>query len=317
MFNCDTKDDIALGDPKNECEYTTISDLRLGKVESLNVLHLNIRSFHKNYNELILLLDDLAEKEYEIDILLLCETFLNQENLSLNDIPGFKGVHRCRQNRIGGGLSIYINDTLKYECTIDSPFNSTLESLVVKVKSGHKDWAFCEFYRVPNGNLSQFNEYICEVLQILKKFDNVVIACDQNLDLIKMGTHKETNKFYEKMLASMYIPTINKPTRVTYTTSTLIDNVYLKMKKVNNYDSFIITDCMSDHYPCLVSIDSSREQKCDRNTIKTRKLNDTAMCKINQQLLFDDWSVLYELSVNACYEMLIDRIQNALNTHAL
>ena len=54
---------------------------------------------------------------------------------------------------------------------------------------------------------------------------------DYNLDLMKHDKHPPTEKNLDLMYANCFIPIINRPTKVTMSTCTLIDNIF-----INNYD---------------------------------------------------------------------------------
>ena len=56
---------------------------------------------------------------------------------------------------------------------------------------------------------------------------------DHNLDLVKYNIHPLTNDFLELNLEKQLLPTITKPTRVTRSTATLIDNVIVGRKFQN------------------------------------------------------------------------------------
>lgn len=51
------------------------------------------------------------------------------------------------------------------------------------------------------------------------------IMGDFNIDLMKNNTHKPTTDFIKMMFSNGLIPLINKPTRITTHSATLIDNI--------------------------------------------------------------------------------------------
>ena len=76
------------------------------------------------------------------------------------------------------------------------------------------------------------------------KFKTVFVCTDQNFDLLKSASHSHTRHFLSTMLDDGYVPYILKLTRITHSTSSLIDNAYLKCDKlssISNY-SYVITD---------------------------------------------------------------------------
>ena len=48
---------------------------------------------------------------------------------------------------------------------------------------------------------------------------------DFNIDLLKVGDHRPTHDYLELIFSYSSLPTIYKPTRITKTTATIIDNI--------------------------------------------------------------------------------------------
>lgn len=70
-----------------------------------NILHLNIRSLQKNFDNLTSLLECLATPPH---IIALSETWLKDSTQHLYNLKGYEAYHTCRANREHGGVSIYI-----------------------------------------------------------------------------------------------------------------------------------------------------------------------------------------------------------------
>ena len=304
--------------PNNDCEYTTVENLKphTAGTELLNVLQINACSFYKNYDEILLLLDDLTDRNFTVHALLICETFLNADNKALCEISGFTSKHRFRTTKKGGGVSIYVRDEIKITNEVESPFTDEVETIALEIEYKKIKYILCELYRVPNSNISKFQDSVNCLLRTLRRQKNIILGCDQNLDLLKLGTHVPTNDFYTKMLDNELLSMISKPTRITYSTSTLIDNIYLKLKARNEVNSFIITDIISDHCPCLLSLVLDGKESIDNVVVRTRKWSDRVYDLINKDLLFYDWSVLDVMTASESYENLISVITNIVDKHA-
>ena len=84
--------------------------------------------------------------------------------------------------------------------------------------------------RPPNSNIVDFNN---TMHSILGEGDTVSLLHygRLNLDLLKHDKYPPTEKYLDIMHVNYFIPIINRPTRVTRDTSTLIDNIY-----TNNYN---------------------------------------------------------------------------------
>ena len=64
-----------------------------------------------------------------------------------------------------------------------------------------------------------------------------------------------------------------KPTRISKSSATLIDNVLISDKLQSNYTSNILLSNLSDHLPCYVEINEFYAGKKEVTKIKKRKLN--------------------------------------------
>ena len=147
----------ALTKSKNACKYTDLDD---GVIEvncitqrgNLNILHLNIRSFVKNCDNLLILLNELQEKGVVVHVIGLCETFLNENSCSITKLDNYQCVNKYRDTKLGGGTTILIHNSVKFLHLLDSPFNENFESICVELLFQGRILSFAEFYRPPNTN---------------------------------------------------------------------------------------------------------------------------------------------------------------------
>ena len=73
------------------------------------------------------------------------------------------------------------------------------------------------------------NNVLDKILNTLNTEKNKIIAImgDFNCDMLKIDQDGETCDFFDLMLANGFRPLILQPTRVTLSTATLIDNIYI------------------------------------------------------------------------------------------
>ena len=320
-FSADLND---LLESTNGCEYTDIEDAVINKLVvnkelKINVLHLNVRSLLKNVDNLTMLLKELEEKGIVIHIVALCETYLNNLNQMLANIENYKPVHSVRDNRMGGGTSIYVHDSIRLTKIHRTPFISAFESTMIEAKFKGKSFAVAEIYRPPGTDDTEFTESLQTVLDLCSHQEYTFICSDFNYDLLKSHLHKPTENVANLFLANKLLPMILKPTRITHSTSTLIDNIYVRSKKIMPNESYVITDCMSNHYPCVLSYSIlTKKSKSVPLVVEKRKISDDALFKIQHRLLHSDWSVLdsSDISVHDAYKFLSEKVQCALDEYA-
>ena len=108
----------------DKCDY-----IQLDNCDNLNkgnynliLLQLNIRGLLSHQDELKLLLHKLHNKNSSIDLVLLCETFLNKKTEQLINIPGYTIITNNRTQTKGGGTAILIKKGLTYSRRKDWKF---------------------------------------------------------------------------------------------------------------------------------------------------------------------------------------------------
>ena len=121
---------------------------------SYTALHLNIHSLPSKIDNLKLMILDLQEKHIVLDFILLCETFLNENNSHQFNIPGYNFVYKNRNNLNRGGVAIYVNNKHTFKLRDDLAVNvaGIFESIFIEVNSDYLKAIVGEIYRVPNTN---------------------------------------------------------------------------------------------------------------------------------------------------------------------
>ncbi len=109
-------EDDSLNPLLNDCKYYEPSsfDKITGNRFKMKILHLNIRSLPGKLSKLLDLLSKLKDSNHEIDIILLCETFLTDTTKDSVDIKGYTLKEDHRKTMTRGGVAIYINDKLNF-----------------------------------------------------------------------------------------------------------------------------------------------------------------------------------------------------------
>ena len=250
---------------------------------------------------------------------MLCETFLNNINYDKFNIPGYNFAQSHRKNCRGGGVGIYISTKFQYTMRDDIAINveSEFESIFVEINDKSQKLIVGEIYRVPNTNEILSIERYESITHRLDDFvGDVIIGSDQNFNFINAHVHRNTSLLLDNFIASGFIPTITKPTRITHSTSTLIDNIYIRTKSFKNLNSGIITSDISDHLPIYTFIGKTELNKHAHEQKKIRPLNEDSLQNINKFLTSTNWNVLQTKDVDQCTEYLTKKIHEALDLFA-
>ena len=174
------------------------------------------------------------------------------------NIPGYTLEKENRIGRKGGGVAILIKDELKYKNRSDPREkckNSQTETYFIELKGTQGNLILGSLYHPPNTPTKEFIDNYTELLNELNLENHLLIlGMDHNLDLLKVMQHKLTEQFLERNLDGGMIPQITKPTRITQTSATLIDNILISKKVCEQTESRILVEDISDHMVSLCTI---------------------------------------------------------------
>lgn len=303
--------------------YYTISDLLENYEEHTHfkykAMHINIQSLPAKFDSLKGILAEFEERHISMDFIMLCETFLTDTNTQYYEIPGYNMICKNRQNRTRGGVAIYIKNKYTYKLREDlSVFKEGIfESVFLEINSKTDKCIIGEIYRVPNTNLAESIQTYETIMDKLINYKHkVIIGTDQNLDLLKLETHRYTSDLFNLLYSHSMIPAISKPTRITHNTATLIDNIYVSAKKIKSINSGIILTDLSDHFPVFTFIDHKEQNKKRKLYVKHRVLNNAALDGIKNDMQDLEWQTLSSCNTNEAYTYFTQTLQNIIDKHA-
>ncbi|KAK2156748.1 hypothetical protein LSH36_206g04048, partial [Paralvinella palmiformis] len=100
----------------------------------------------------------------------------------------------------------------------------------------------------PNVNSQEFIfKYDSLLSRINDENADLIIGTDQNLNYLNIHTNNATD-LLNKFLSVGVVPTISQPTRITHTSATLIDNLYIRINKLFKTLSGISSVDLYDHF---------------------------------------------------------------------
>ena len=254
-----------------------------------------------------------------LKILAITEAKLNDDKLNYTSISDYSFVC-CNSSTNAGGVAFCILNSLKFNRREDFEFNSDdSENLFIKVNlTKSKVFIFGVIYRHPTCSLKKFQEQFLLTLNKLAhdKLD-FVICGEYNVDLLKHEIKQTVNDYINAVHTEGCFNIINKPTRITDTSATLLDHVYTNVSQ-HISSRKILTFEISDHLPTFCSLTSKPIFKKEKNLIRD-------MIKFDKtKFLDDDYSLTQELNdtynhafnPNNAVNQLLDKFSNLMNQHA-
>ena len=299
------------------CEYVDPDNtgrIKPGK-NDLSIMQINTRGLLNKIDHL----RDIINYSHP-DVILLCETWLNTRTLDLVEIKGYKLVNKIRVDRIGGGVGILMKKELRTRSRDDLCVETQdLEHVVVELKTDTKNILLVSGYRPPNTSVKTMLQDYKRLLTNLRKCKHheLIIGLDHNLDLMKTHIHKQTSEFLEMNLSNDLTPCITKPTRITHTTATLLDNIFVSPKLHHNLSPFILTEDISDHLPIIALLGNQKKSLKQSITVTVRNLSDENTQLIREDLERIDWeNVLKDQNCSTGFSTFHQTLCESMDKHA-
>ena len=134
--------------------------------------------------------------------------------------------------------------------------------------------------------------------------------------MLKQSVHAKTQEFLECILEQNMLPTITKPTRISKTSATLIDNILISENLQSNYESAIVIDDMSDHLPCILTL--KNYQNSHSPTMRTKhSINCNTVNKMNASLSEINWPTLLDnKNATESFTIFHNILKNTLDKYA-
>ncbi len=288
-------------------------------------LHINIHSLPSKFDQLKHIICLLKEQNIIVHFILLCETFLVDANADRYNIPGYSMIHESRNSLTLGGVAMYISNKFNFKPRPDLCINieGEFECVAAEIEAKHseRNLIIGEIYRVPN---TPERLSIARYESVMTHFCNtncdILVGTDQNLDYMKTDTNNNVSDLLDVFFTLGTLPSVITPTRVTPSSATLIDNIYVKCDKYENITSRTLLTDISDHFPILTGIgrceNMSKKHK-QPITFMMRKLGAAEVSNIGESMQSTDWEqkLCYD-DVNQCYEEFIAHFTSIMDTHA-
>ena len=250
-------------DPDRNCSFFNkqqsyeynINDFNtINKPDMFSIIHTNIRSLSKNFDNLVIFLKLLNRN---LSCIGRSETWLSDISpIDTFSIPNYYFLCKSRTSRRGGGVGIYVNKTYNYKERTDLSifYDGIFESIFVEIETNNFEKTLIGvIYRPPEySNIDLFNEYIQIILHKLSKTKiPTFILGDFNIDMLNMTD--TTTTFLNTMSTFYFKPNIFSPTRLNNDGkfTSLIDNILTNMTN-DSFSGTIVYD-ISDHLPIFYS----------------------------------------------------------------
>ena len=329
-------------DPPNLCDslYYTETDFtdcitaeNITNENNLTIIALNVANLLSKLKFFKLFITNITTSNNKPDIIIVVETHITEstnagytpEELK-TIIPGYDFYHRGRVSKKGGGVGVFVSDKLggEVEAVELARFQDEhFENIVIKIpnifqnnkKDCDKNLIIAALYRQPNNNnLEIFTEELEKLLkQLDRKKNEIVIAGDMNLDLLKYDSHSATGNYLDLLCQHKLLPRIVRPTRIKKQSATLIDHIFTRDHEKTLRSGIINTEIAgncgyTDHFPIFIIMKAKPPQKNPNEVITKSFFSKTNHTDRKEKLACEDWSEAYQAEdPNLIYDLILEK----------
>ena len=323
--NFDFENDV---DPENNfynnidinCNYYTDCQFKenVTKVNGVSLIHFNARGLNKNLNEIK---SYLSQLNYYFDVIAISETGVKEHCIDNYDLDGYNVQHVCRKNTKSGGVSIYVRDCFDYKLikNMSIDIEDVMECVTIEINfQKSANVIFTCVYRKCGSCIEIFNDKFTDILNEVKNKKKSHFICgDFNIDLLKYECNKGTTDFVDLMYSIGFLPLINKPSRITTESATIIDNIFTNdINYCSNYFNGLLINDISDHLPVFVICNKNVDRNVTKKYVQIRSINNNNIVSLQNELSAQSWeSVINSDDVNVAYSNFVNIFNLLLDKH--
>ena len=211
------------------------------------------KGFKMAFLNIVSLLPKIDEISHSMSNKLIDLIAFNETRLDPNITNGMVHLNdydliRKDRSRNGGGVCIYLRSSINYKIRNDL-VPSELEAVCIEIIKPHsKPFLVATVYRPPSASSEFFDHFEKLIKATDDENKEIYVLGDLNCDILKAD---EDSNFPTKKIKSLYelyqlSQLIDKPTRITMTTKSLIDHIVTNApEKISN--TGVIHTGISDH----------------------------------------------------------------------
>ena len=321
-YECMSKsnDEDVLKSSHIDCTYVTTEQLCQNVSNSnsdFTLFNLNIRSLNHNFDKLN---SCLRELKHNFAVIGLTETQLKGKPYDYLSMPNYNLEYVNRIGKNSGGVCLYIRNDIKYKLRTDlCRANSNLESCFIEIENNKNRNVLVGVIYRSHESIDSFNTDMDQILQILgTENKNCYMLGDYNIDLLKEETTRSISDFLDLIYSHHIIPSVTKPTRITETSATIIDNILTNSNDELIRTNILVTD-ITDHFPTVLYQNlNSLKQRTNQEKKYTFKRNHTEanIARFKKSLSSVNWKdVLGRENVEVDYGNFIKKFNDLYDEH--
>ena len=232
------------------------------------------------------------------------------------EINGYNIFRNDRKNKRGGGVCLYVRE--EYQCKRIKIPNSpqSPEMLWVEVNVNHHKIAIGTLYKAPNIPCKTFYDAYDSLVYIFSRYEDPILTGDFNVNMLNPDSLDFKNLSDSLIEPFDLKQIIDKPTRITDKSKTLIDLLFVK--DLDKVKTFGLCDAsgVSDHFFIYMAY-NIKKPKFKKITVTRRDFRNFNVHSFQLAAEVANWENIYAVDdLNDKVTILENTINDLLDTFA-
>lgn len=278
------------GQRGNYINPSDYGSLQASQIKCLDIMHFNIRSANKNFDEFLALIE--AYKLTSCDVFVLSECFRNVCADNLN-VPGYVTIYNGGDLNKNDGVLVVIKSDLNYTISNQKLIMCGVTLSIVNLIIGGVSFRIVALYRPNPSNLISFIDELDEYLDNARDNNTVeLLIGDININLMNENDIN-VGRYFSVLAKHGFVPYILNPTRITAETESCLDHIFLKRstngRRALSFNSYILRCHITDHYPVLLKV-GFKASKNIESKVNTKIVQKIDFKKLETLLKNENWN---------------------------
>lgn len=204
---------------RNVSEYEELKSIKKKLLEvDFSILHNNIRSISKNFDEFCVFLTQFSN---DFDCIVLSETW-NIPDISCFQITGYDLLYNQGNYNKSDGVVVFVKSNYNYTSSVVNI--GEVSVLQVNIEQNNKKISLSALYKSPNINTEDFNVGLKTYLEHLNRADYTLFVGDINIDILTENIYSQD--YLDILNEYGFTAQINKYTREQTTSKSCLDHIF-------------------------------------------------------------------------------------------
>ena len=298
------------------CEYQSLAKFAAETAinlanECIVIVHVNIVSLDKHFNDLQLFLDRFSNK---VEVLCISETRLTPRNMNYCNLPGYTLYHYNSDTHAGGFAICVSNDIKCRQLSQIKVKADECEDVWVELNLDNNETLIVgSVYRHPNNTnkkIKLFEDAFEHILKTFKSNQRYLVLSDYNIHFDKIDKSPTIDSYVNHINGIGCTQIINKPTRICSSCSSVIDYAYINSTSLSQVSSFILQEDISDHLPVCIKYQCKPNRNSKRPYYRkiTQEGLEFFLELLNKKLTAPEWLYPNNYNLDKLFKLLNELI---------